>query len=125
MDSATYRFSVELVDGYERPLPGLSRADSIAITTNGKNQQVRWKGDPHPDEVEIEIRGGFMIRFYMKNAKLYSCTLGLPDPDGQVRRYWSNLEWNKNLFHRSDQWDQGNNLPPKGLPSITRGIPNY
>lgn len=34
---------VELVDAYERPLPGFSRADCIAITSNGANQPVRWR----------------------------------------------------------------------------------
>ena len=116
---------VEIVDGYERPIPGLSRSECKPITCNGKNQQVMWKGDPYLDEVEADVRGGFMVRFYMKNAKLYSCTLVLSDPDGEERRYWSNIEWNKNLFHQRDQWDKDNNLPAGGVPPVTRGLPNY
>ena len=48
-----------------------------------------------------------LTRFIMKNAKLYSCTLSYPDPDGDRRRYWENLAWHEGLFHRSGQWDRG------------------
>jgi hypothetical protein len=116
---------VEFVDGYERPLPGLSRAECIPLAANGKNQQVRWRGDPHPDEVEGDYQGGVILRIHMKNAKLYSCTFALPDPDGSVRRYWENLEWNKNIFHHNDQWGRDNNLPASGPPPVTRYMPNY
>lgn len=116
---------VEFVDGYERPLPGLSRADAIAITTDGKDHEVKWRGDLHPDQVEGDYQGGVILRIIMKNAKLYSCTFALPDPDGSVRRYWTNLEWNKNLFHRNDQWGRDNNLPASGLPPVERYMPNF
>lgn len=116
---------VEFVDAYERPLPGLSRADCIPITANGKDQEIEWKGDPRPDEVEGDYRGGVMARIYLKNAKLYSCTLAMPDPDGELRRYWANFKWNENLFHRSDQWGKDNNSPAPGLPPVTRGLLNY
>ena len=124
-DAAKGSIEVEFVDGYERPLPGLSRADCLPLTANGKDQQVRWRGDPCPDEVNGDYQGGVILRIHMKNAKLYSCTFFLPDPDGSVRRYWENLEWNKNIFHRSDQWDQANNLPASGTPPVTRYMPNY
>ena len=116
---------IEIVDGYERPLPGLSRADCIPITGNGKGQAVRWKGDPHPDDIEGEYRGGVMARIHMTNAKLYSCTLSYPDPDGTLRRYWGNFDWNRNLFHRREQWGTDTHLPADGVPPITRGMLNY
>ena len=75
--------------------------------------------------MDIETRGGFLARFYMKNAKLYSCTLALSDPEVAERWYWSNIEWNKNICHRRDQWDKDNNLPAAGLPPVIRGLPNY
>jgi hypothetical protein len=124
-DAGDGSIEVEFVDGYERPLPGLGRADCIALGANGKNQEVKWRGDPRPSEVEGDYQGGVMVRIYMKNAKLYSCTFAMPDPDGSVRRYWTNLGWNKNIFHRSDQWSRDNNLPAGGLPPVTRGMPNY
>lgn len=124
-DAENGSIEVEFVDAYERPLPGLSRADCIAIVANGKNQPVKWKGDIAPDKVEGDYRGGIMVRFYLKNAKLYSCTLAMPDPDGNVRRHWANYNWSKNLFHRNDQWGQDSNLPAGGLAPVERGIPNY
>ena len=124
-DAAGGSIEVEFVDGYERPLPGLGRAACIALGANGKNQEVKWRNDPRPDEVEGDYQGGVMARIYLRNAKLYSCTFALPDPDGSVRRYWTNLGWNRNIFHRSDQWDRDNNLPAEGLPPVTRGMPNY
>ncbi|MAE64439.1 MAG: hypothetical protein CMJ18_09230 [Phycisphaeraceae bacterium] len=124
-DAAGGSIEVEIVDAYERPLPGLGRSDAIAITADGKGQEVRWKGDVHPDEVEGDYRGGVMARFHMKNAKLYSCTLSNPDPDGGLRRYWGNLDWNRNLFHRRDQWDGASHMLAPGLPPVTRGMPNY
>lgn len=124
-DSRDGSIEVEFVDAYERPLPGLSRADCIPITADGKNQEVKWKGDLHPDQVEGDYRGGVMARIYVKNAKLYSCTLAQPDPDGTIRRYWANYQWNINIFHQRDQWDRDNNRPAGGVPPVTRGIPNY
>ena len=124
-DAAGGSIEVEFVDGYERPLPGLDRAACIALGANGKNQEVKWRNDPRPDEVEGDYQGGVMARIHLRNAKLYSCTFALPDPDGSVRRYWTNLGWNCNIFHRSDQWGRDNNLPADGLPPVTRGMPNY
>lgn len=124
-DAENGSIEVEFVDAYERPLPGLSRADCLPISANGKHQQVKWKGDIAPDSVEGDYRGGVMARIYLKNAKLYSCTLALPDPDGKVRRHWANYNWSKNIFHRSDQWGPASNLPATGLPPVNRGMTNY
>jgi hypothetical protein len=116
---------IEFVDAYERPIPGLTRADCIGIKANGKDQRVKWKGGISPNKVESDYPGGTMTRIYMKNAKLYSCTFTLPDPDGIARRYWANSNWNKNLFHRNDQWGKDNNLPASGLAPVERGMTNY
>ena len=56
----------------------------------------------------------------MRNAKLYSGTFAFPDPDGQMRRYWANYQWNENLFHRRDQWGRESHLPAEGVPPVTR-----
>jgi len=117
---------VEFLDGYEKPLPGLSRADCIPITGKGKDQQVRWKGDPSPADLKKQdYLCGVLARIYLKNAKLYSCTLVHPDPEGTMRRYWANYKWNENIFHRSGQWDRASNAPAGGLPPVTRGALNY
>ena len=124
-DARDGSIEVEIVDAYERPLPGLGRADSIPISADGKDQEVRWTGDLRPDQVEGDYRGGFMARIHLRRAKLYSCTLAHPDPDGTVRRYWANYQWNRNIFHRNDQWGRDSNLPAGGVPPVTRGMPNY
>ncbi len=116
---------VEFLDGYERPLPGLSRADCIPVTGNGKDQQVRWKNDPCPSDVEGDYRCGVLARIYVKNAKLYSCSFAHPDPRGCMRRYWANYKWNENIFHRTGQWDRASNAPAGGLPPVTKGALNY
>jgi hypothetical protein len=86
---------------------------------------VRWKGDPVPDQAEGGYRGAFMTRFIMKNAKLYSCTLAYPDPDGDRRRYWENLTWNESLFHSNGQWERDSNTPAAGVPPVARGLQNW
>ena len=124
-DAQSGSIEVEFLDAYERPLPGLRRADCKPLTANGKDQRVIWEGDPCPDEVEGDYRGGIMARIYVKNAKLYSCTFALSDPEGEIRRYWANQKWNENLFHRNDQWGRDNHLPAGGQEPVTRGILNY
>lgn len=124
-DAESGSIEIEFVDAYERPIPGLTRADCIPVKANGKGQQVRWKGDLSPNKFESDYRGGTMTKIYMKNAKLYSCTFTIPDPNGQARRYWANCNWNKTLFHRNDQWGRDNNLPASGLTPVERGMTNY
>jgi len=116
---------VEFLDAYERPIPGLGRGDCLAVTGNGKDQEVKWKNVPNPAEVKGDYRGGVLARIYLKNAKLYSCTFTQPDPDGIVRRYWANAKWNENIFHRSDQWGGASNTPAGGVPPVARGARNY
>ena len=116
---------VEWVDGYERPIPGFSRAECNPITANGKDQQVTWKGGAIPSQTMADYRGAFMTRFIMKQAKLYSCSLAYSDPDGDRRRYWENLTWNEHLFHRSGQWDRDSNAPAAGVPPVVRGLKNW
>ncbi len=116
---------VELVDGYDRAIPGFSREDSVPIIANGKDQVVRWKDDRMPVEVQDAYRGGFMVRFIMQQAKLYSCTLGHDDEDGERRRYGDNVKWNEGLFHRNGQWGSSSNTPAGGLAPMVRGLPNW
>ena len=110
---------------YGDPVEGFTRADCIGISGRGKDQEVRWKAVPCPADVEGDYRGGVLARIYLKNAKLYSCTLTQPDPEGQIRRYWASFRWNENLFHRSDQWGRASTGPAGGLPPVARGALNY
>ena len=116
---------VEFVDAYENPILGLGRADCVPVAGNGKDQEVKWKDVPRPADLNENYPRGGMARIFLRNAKLYSCTLVYPDPDGALRRYWANLQWNVNIFHRSDQWGRASNEPAGGVPPVTRGKKNY
>ena len=116
---------VEFLDAYEKPIPGLGRADCVPVAGNGKEQEVRWKNSPLPADMNEDYPRGGIARIFMRNAKLYSCTLVQPDPDGALRRYGANRRWNVNLFHRGDQWGRTSNEPASGVPPVTRGKKNY
>ena len=120
-DAKDGSIEVEFLDGYEKPLPGLSRGECIPVTANGKDQEIRWKSDPCP----ADLKGDYnkvMARIHVKNAKLYSCTFVYPDPQGDIRRYWANYKWNENIIHRSGQWDRSSNAPTGGMTPVTRGV---
>ena len=116
---------VEFLDAYEQSLPGLGRGDCTPVTANGKDQEVKWKNVARPADMNEDYRGGAMVRFYLRNAKLYSCTLADPDPQCEHRSYWANRNWNVNIFHRRDQWERTSNDPAGGVPPVTRGTKNY
>ena len=93
---------VELLSPYGVPIPDFTRSDCVPITANGKNQQVTWKPGRSPLELREDYRGGILAKFYLKNAKLYSYTFTLPDPDGRLERDRQNARWNELITHRSD-----------------------
>jgi len=107
---------VELITPYREPVPGYSRKECIPITANGKDQEVKWKCGRHPWDFAEDYRGGVLVKFYLKNAKLYSYTFTLPDPDGQLERDKANARWLELIKHRSDNWDRPSNEPAIGLP---------
>ena len=106
----------ELVTPYGKVVPDYSRKDCVPVTANGKNQQIKWKNGPYPWEaIGKDHLGGLLIKFYLKNAKLYSYTFTLPDPNGQLERDRLNARWCENIKHRSDNWDRNSNEPATGL----------
>ena len=111
---------VELVTPYGKVVPDYSRNDCIPITANGKGQQIKWKNGKNAWEaIGKEHIGGLLTKFYQKNAKLYSYTFTLPDPDGQLERDRVNARWCEHIKHRSDNWDRNSNEPATGLPPYT------
>jgi len=106
----------ELLTPYGRVVEGFTRAECIGISGNGKDQEIKWKGDRNPRDLNEEHRGGLCLKFYLKNAKLYSYSLMEPDPDGVIKRYWDNARWNEAIMHRSDNWGRASNEPAGGLP---------
>jgi hypothetical protein len=107
---------VELVTPYGRPMPGYSRSECIPMTKSGKSVEIKWKNGRHPWDFASEQRGGILPKFYLNNAKLYSYSFTLPDPDGQLERDKLNARWCEHIKHRSDNWGRNSNEPPTGVP---------
>ncbi len=106
----------EFLTPYGELVEGFTRADCIGISGSGKDQEIRWKSGTNPRELVEKYRGGLCLKFYLKNAKLYSYSLMEPDPDGTINRYWDNARWNEAILHRSDNWGRTSNEPTGGLP---------
>jgi hypothetical protein len=106
----------EFLTPYGQPVEGFTRTDCIGVSANGKDQEIKWKGDTNPRDLNEKYRGGLCLKFYLKNAKLYSYSLMEPDPDGSIKRYWDNARWNEAILHRSDDWGRASNEPAGGLP---------
>jgi hypothetical protein len=116
-DAAEGAIEAELVTPYGKAVPEYSRGDSIAVTANGKNQQIKWKHGKSPWEtIAKDHLGGLLVKFYLKRAKLYSYTFTLPDPDGQLERDRLNARWCDHIKHRSGNWDRNSNEPADGVP---------
>ncbi|MDP7637315.1 MAG: hypothetical protein QF577_07190, partial [Phycisphaerae bacterium] len=109
----------EFLTPYGQPVEGFTRADCIGISGSGKDQEIKWKGDTNPRDLNEKYRSGLCLKFYLKNAKLYSYSLMEPDPDGAIKRYWDSARWNEAILHRSDNWGRASNAPAGGLPQPT------
>ena len=114
---------VELVTPYGQVMPGYSRADCIGVTGNGKKQQIKWKNGRPPWDFADEQRGGVLVKFYLRNTKLYSYTFTLPDPEGNLEIDRLNARWCEVIKHRSDNWGDRSNEPAIGLPTYTGPSP--
>ena len=110
----------ELVTPYGKVVPDYSRSDCIAVTVNGKNQQIKWKNGRNVWEaIGKDHLGGLLVKFYLKNAKLYSYTFTLPDASGQLEHDRLNARWCEHIKHRSGNWDRNSNEPAIGLAPYT------
>jgi hypothetical protein len=105
---------------YDRPVEGFTRADCIGVSGNGKDQEIRWKSSTNPRDLLDTHRGGLSLKFFLRNAKLYSYSLMEPDPDGSITRYWNNARWCQEILHRSGNWDRNTNQPAGGVPQTPR-----
>ena len=116
-DAEGGEITAELVTPYGEPVPGCTRADCVPITGNGKDQQLQWPKVPDPWKLQSDYLGGVMVRFHLRNAKLYSYTFTVPDPTGELEMERQNGRWCDLIRHRSDNWDRASNEPPDtGLP---------
>ena len=72
---------------------------------------LRW-------DLRSDYLGGVLMRFYLRNAKLYSYSFTLPDPTDQLELDRQNARWCDLIRHRSDNWDRASNEPPAvGMPA--------
>ena len=80
---------------------------------------MRWPQVPHPWDLHPDYLGGVLVRFHLRNAKLYSYTFTLPDPTGQLELERQNARWCDHIRHRSDNWDRATNAPPQYRSAAT------
>jgi hypothetical protein len=106
----------EILTPYGDLVDGFTRADCIGVSGSGKDQEIRWKTAVDPRSLNESHRGGLCLKIYVRNAKLYSCSLMEPDPDGEIQGYWANARWNEAILHRSGQWGRRSNDPAGGIP---------
>ena len=109
---------VELITPYGEPIPNFTREECVPITANGKDQEIKWKSGRSPVEFRLDYQGGILAKFYLKNAKLYSYTFTLPDPDGQLERDRQNARWSDLILHRSDVPGRASTEPADGRPPV-------
>ena len=60
---------VEILRANHKKLPGFTFEDSDPITKSGTSQVMSWNGNP---DVSALANQPIKLRFYFKNAKLYS-----------------------------------------------------
>lgn len=108
--------AAEWTTPYGKVVPGFARADCLGIHADGKDQAIRWRGDPNPRDLLHTHRGGLCLKIYVRDAKLYSVSLMEPDPDGAIRRYWENARWNETIMHRRGNWGRDSHLAAGGIP---------
>ena len=122
-DASGGYIEAELATPYGQVIEGFGRGDCIPVTGDGKDQPLRWRGPKSVAEIMPDHVGGPCIRFYLKNAKLYSFTVTEPDPDGARGRYWGDMRWCDAIKHRSDNWGSASNAPAGGVPPYTEPGP--
>ena len=115
-DAEGGRIEAEFLTPYGKPIEGFTRADCAGISANGKGQEIKWKSSIDPQSLGKAHCGGLCLKFYLKNAKIYSYSFVEPDPDGQIERYWDSARWNEAITHRSGNWNRAGNAPAEGLP---------
>lgn len=101
---------------FGEPIKGLTRAECIPVTGNGKNQEIKWKNATASWDMNEAYKGGVCWKIYLQNAKLYSYTIPEPDPIGNISRRWANARWREIIKHRSDNWGRMSTEPAIGLP---------
>ena len=73
---------VELVDPFDRVIPGFTKDDCIPFTGDETTHQVKWKGPQKAatsastggleDKMVAQSVGLFKVKIYLNNAKLFA-----------------------------------------------------
>ena len=81
-DASGGSLQAEIVDPFERVVPGFGREDCIPLRTDESAYQLRWKGDSQGDEgnktegleekMVSQARGGLKVKVYLDRARLFA-----------------------------------------------------
>ena len=81
-DASDGSLQVELVDPFDRVVPGFGRDDCIPFSGNETEHQIQWKGDPQDaagskeggleQKMVSQMRGGLKVKVYLDRAKLFA-----------------------------------------------------
>ena len=81
-DASGGSLQVELVDPFDRVVPGFGRDDCIPFSGNETEYQIQWKGDRQgadrskagglEQKMVSQMRGGLKVKVYLDRAKLFA-----------------------------------------------------
>jgi len=80
-DAGTGSVQVELLDPFDRVIPGCGREDCVLIEGDDTNHRVRWTGGGAAsskttggleEKMVSQGRGGYKVRIYLDRAKLFA-----------------------------------------------------
>ena len=81
-DATGGSLQVEIVDPFDRVIPGFGREDCIPLRADESAYQLRWKGDSQGDEgnkregleekMVSQARGGLKVKVYLDRARLFA-----------------------------------------------------
>ena len=91
------KIEAEFVTPYGKPVEGFTRADCLGISANGKDQEIKWRNGVDPASLGDAHLGGLCLKFYLKNAKIYSHSYLEPDPACEIASFWDSARYGNAL----------------------------
>ena len=81
-DATGGSLQVEIVDPFDRVVPGFGKDDCIPFSANETEYRVKWKSDPQStdgtnaggleEKMASQARGGFKVKVYLDHARLFA-----------------------------------------------------
>ena len=62
---------VELVDPFDRILPGFGKDDCVEFSGDETDHPLQWR-DASLEEMVSQARGGFKVKIYLDRARLFA-----------------------------------------------------